>query len=124
MSVTLEEADVQESRQTNQEESLEELDRQLLGALLDDARRSEHQDANSSAAQSPAPTVPPNLSGANESGAVEGDNPDSDTERHVASEDASAHIDDGSDVWDWWQNSRWRGWDHGAQVPIWPPTQS
>ena len=76
------------------------------------------QGANNSAAHFPAPTVP------NESGDVEGDNPDHNTEKDAAMEDgASAHIDEGWGAWphvDWWGTP----WSYGGYVPNVQPTQS
>ena len=95
------------------------------GVLEDDTKLSENQDANSNAAHSPAPTVPPNLSGPNESGDVEGDRPDPNTEKYAAMKDeASAHIEFRSEAWDELPFGGWWGWGYGDHVPNVQPTQS
>ena len=107
MKIRVEEMDLQEIGQDHHGENpwkdqakdaMKELDPLLRRLLENDTELGASQGANSSAAHFPAPTVP------NESGDVEGDIPDSNTERYVAIEDAaSARIDVRSEGWDEWQ---------------------
>ena len=71
--------------------------------------------------------MPPNLSVPNESGYVEGDNHDSNTEKYPAMKDeASAHNKFSSEGWhaQWPFDSWWNCWDYRARVPDLQPTHS